>query len=157
MNKFSELELEKKTVKELRVIAKEYEIVGRHDMRKAELIKAIDEAQGFEKEIKDCLIENGTFKAISDNASRKRYIESAKVGFIIAFKVNENRVLSGKIAEIYKDKFVVETKTKVKFMVKKKNVLWVKTGARWPKGIYAALKGGLLTDGNGHKESNPRI
>ena len=36
--------------------------------------------------------------------------EKAKVGVIIAFKVNDVKVISGKIEEIHQDSFVVATK-----------------------------------------------
>jgi transcription termination factor Rho len=115
------------TVKELLEIAKEYGIKGRHDMRKCELIEAIANIQ---------------VETTMSKKSKTEYINNVRVGDLLAFKVNETKILSGKVEQIAKDMLVVETKNGIRFNVRKKNIVWVKTGDRWPKGIYEALKGG---------------
>lgn len=168
-------ELVKKTIKELLVIAKEMNVVGRHDMRKEQLIEAIVSKQ---TEVANVAPKNGTSTSVvkstgqdeskdieaelaldnrseewdnqpasgDSNVSRlpkpkEAYIENAKVGTIIAFKVNNTKVISGMIEEIHKSDFLVRTKSGIRFTVRKKNIIWVKTGPRWPKGVYLALKG----------------
>ncbi len=123
--------LEAKTKEELLSLAKQNNITGRHKMRKSELIDALVALNKDEK---------------------KKYVENAKIGTIIAFKVNDTKVISGKIEEITKTGFVVKTKNGVRFMVRKKNVIWVKTGQRWPKGVYLALKG--VVDSNEYRRNN---
>ena len=109
-------------------MAKELNIIGRHSMRKQQLVEAIEAL---------------VLKKGDDNLKQKdEYIENARIGTIVAFKVNESKTISGKIEEIHKNDFVVETKNGVKFTVRKRNVIWVKTGDRWPKGVFEALKGG---------------
>jgi len=72
---------------------------------------------------------------------KSSYVDEATIGNIIAFSINETKALSGMIEEISSDSFVVKTKNGITFTVLKKNVLWVKTAGRWPRGIYLALKG----------------
>ena len=130
--------LEENTTKELLCIAKELGIVGRHEMRKQQLVNAIAEVED-KKELSKELPEEETLKR-----PKSDYVDNARVGIIIAFKVNEQRMLSGMIREIHSHEFIVETKNGVRFNVKFKNVAWVKTGDRWPKGVYLALKGESL-------------
>ncbi len=80
--------------------------------------------------------------------SKDEYISNAHVGVIIAFKINEEKALSGKVEEIHENKFVVRTKNGIRFSVLKDNIIWVKTGNRWPKGVYMLLKGGNENSGN---------
>lgn len=164
--------LKKLTVKQLLEIAKDLNIKGRHEMRKVELIEAIVQKQEGIKKIdekieledgpknysgiiendltKEEVWEEGNSEVVVNKKSKQEYIENAKVGTIIAFKVNNAKTLSGKIEEIRKFDFLVCTKTGVRFTVRKKNVIWVKTGQRWPKAVYLALKGVI----NGHQTNN---
>lgn len=68
--------LSSKTVKELLVIAKEYQIVGRYDMKKQQLIDAIAE------------IEKALDKADASviNKTHDDYVKNLKPGDIIAFQ-----------------------------------------------------------------------
>lgn len=167
---YSREALAKKTAKDLLVIAKELVIVGRHDMRKDELINAIVsklavEAMEAESKVvtKSCTSvvkntntrtfehdlaighkeewDNTPLKKCDERRPRDAYINNAKVGTLIAFKVNDTKALSGKIEAISKNSFEVRTKSGVKFTVKKSNVMWVKTTDRWPSGVYHALRG----------------
>lgn len=123
--------LTSKTAKALLEIAKELDIKGRHAMKKADLVEAI--------------LEKTTAKPapiVADKKSQKEeYLRNATLGALIAFKVNDKKALSGKIVEINEFGFVAKTKNGIKFNVLKHHVLWVKTGDRWPKGVYLALKG----------------
>lgn len=119
--------LEELRMRELLVMAKELQIRGRHELLKAELIAAIRDAQAA--------------KPVPRFSEKPNYIENAKIDDIVAFKVNDAKALSGKIEEIHKEFFRVETKNGIKFKVFKSDIIWVKTGARWPRGVYLALKG----------------
>lgn len=153
-------ELMQRTVKQLLVAAKGLKIVGRHAMRKAELVDVIvnkimvieetnetnetEENNKKEMELKklNSIQFDREVNAKWGNGKRPKssYIDNAKIGFIVAFKVG-NRTFSGKIIEINATGFVLETKNGVKFNVKRENIVWVKTGKRWPKGVFLALKG----------------
>lgn len=151
----------KKTVKELLGIAKEIGVVGRHEMKKDELIEAIKRTQvkpsvaveiqvvtpdkTFEDELVDeaSVIANewGDVPQTKQLPRKVDYVENAKVGQIVAFRVNDVKTLSGKVTEIHQAHFAVITKNGIKFSVAKHDVIWVKTTDRWPKGVYLALKG----------------
>jgi hypothetical protein len=133
--KYSEENLLSMTVKELLVLPEARLVKGRHDMRKAELVAAIVNQQPKEE------------VAVTFHNSRPKsdYINNAKIGMIVAFRVNNVKVLSGMIEEIHRNSFAVSTKSGVKFTVEKSNIIWVKTGSRWPKGVYLLLKGGIVS------------
>lgn len=151
-------ELNVKRVKDLLVIAKELGIKGRHDMYKAELVEAIRKAEKLkdwaEKEIKaseefaNSLFEDiKEFDEKSANESEKvqrpkaDYISKIEKGVIVAFKINDEKVISGMVDEIKADSFIIKTKNGIRFDVWKNKIIWVKTGARWPRGVYLALRG----------------
>ena len=78
---------------------------------------------------------------ISQN--RVQYIESAVIGTLIAFRLPNGKVKSAKIIKksTSKRRFMVETKYGAQFIVNYDDVIWVKTGSRWPKGVYNLMKG----------------
>ncbi|MCX7924118.1 MAG: Rho termination factor N-terminal domain-containing protein [Clostridia bacterium] len=151
-------------VKELLPIAKELNVVGRHDMRREQLIDAIvgnqaetstsvvkstrqhtndieqDLAHGKKSEWENANVQEAC-NVVDVPKPKERYLDNAKPGTIIAFKVGDSKVFSGMIKEIISNGFTVETRNGVKFTVRRSKVLWVKTGDRWPRGIYQALKG----------------
>lgn len=75
---------------------------------------------------------------------KEKYIDTALEGTLIAFSIeDENKAKSAKVIKVDKDKRFVyaETSYGKKYKVKYENVLWVKTGTRWPRGVYNLLKG----------------
>lgn len=81
--------------------------------------------------------------------NKMRYVnEVAKEGSLVAFRSGD-KMLSGMIVNIYSEtgRFDVKTKNSKMFAISKDDVAWVKTGKRWPKGIYLALRG-EVTNGN---------
>lgn len=149
--------------KQLLELAKALQIVGRHDMTKKVLVDAIvaaqtpatviveDEPSDLELELAKEVGADIKWEQLGRthfDQSKSSYIDNAKIGQLIAFKVNDKRALSGMIEEIHGSGFVVKTKNGVRFPVRKKNVMWVKTGDRWPRGVYLALKGEQLNGAN---------
>lgn len=126
-----------KTVKELLIIAKEYQIVGRHDMKKQQLIDAIIDHEKFLSET----------NAKSVNRMHEDYIRNIKQNDIVAFQFyspfGRKIVRSAKVVDVHPDKigFTVQDKVGNEYFVYKSNILWVKTGKRWPKYIYSMFKG----------------
>lgn len=144
--------------------AKAHSIVGRHKMTKQQLVVAIEtkereiEAEKFkaflEKEAEDEY--QNMMRPVVEKKPKSDYIASAIPGVIVAFKVDETHVLSGIIEEVCPQSFIVRTKNGTKFTVKKSYVIWVKTGPRWPRGVYLALKGETGDErsrDSGHSES----
>lgn len=134
--------LSSKTVKELLVIAKEYQIVGRHDMKKQQLIDAIVE---FEKALNEI-----TVNTVSK--SRDDYIKNLKSGDIVAFQFyspfGKKIARSAKVVDAHPGEEGVTVQDKIgnEYFVYKSNILWVKTGKRWPKFVYLMFKGEVMNE-----------
>lgn len=132
--------LSSKTVKELLAIAKEYQIVGRHDMKKQQLIDAIVEVVEIEKALDE------TDAGVA-NKTHGDYVENLKQGDIIAFQFNnpfgKKIIRSAKVIDPHPGEIGTTVQDKIgnKYFVYKSNILWVKTGKRWPKYIYSMFKG----------------
>lgn len=132
--------LSSKTVKELLAIAKEYQIVGRHDMKKQQLIDAIVEVVEIEKASSE------TDAGIA-NKTHDDYVENLKQGDIIAFQFHnpfgKKITRSAKVIDPHPGEIGTTVQDKIgnKYFVYKSNILWVKTGKRWPKYIYSMFKG----------------
>lgn len=163
--------LQEMTCKQLLQIAKNMQITGRHNLKKSELIAAIllgvnallpvvkEALEIVSDELKELAEkENITFEEAIEKALeaetlqpkrdikinrviKDRYARTVALGTIVAFNVGE-KMLSGKIIEIHQDKFRIETKRGVKFLVDKSEVAWFKTGQRWPRGIFDELTKG---------------
>lgn len=82
-------------------------------------------------------------KEIVMSENKRNYVETAELGTIIAFTGFDGKVRSAKIVDRNdEDKwFKAVTKYGAEFTIKYENILWVKTGKRWPKGVYMLLKG----------------
>lgn len=160
-------ELQALSVKELRAKAKEVGISGRWDMTKTELIETISESgsikigdkvssakdkgkietnQGVEaagrgeKEAADVEV---------DMEQKMPYIENAEIGTLVAFHLPNGKVKSAKIIKksSKKRKLKLETEYGAAYVVSYDDVMWVRTGARWPRGVYRLLKGMVNNDG----------
>lgn len=152
-------DLTQKTVKELRDVAKELNIKGRWDMTKQELIEAIGKAADWsDDEITfetDCIIKSN--ELIESEGSQKvtkttlEYLESAEPGTLVAFKRNSKDIaMSGKLVSVENGKCTIESKKGTQFKVNPENVIWVKTGDRWPSWVFALFnknsKGGEVSE-----------
>ena len=171
--------LEAKTKKELRVIATELEITGRWDMTKPQLIDAIlgaMSAKACKQEDVDvnpqsandeCKIDNhegennveAETKAENESAGVKvnmeqkmSYIENIEVGTIVAFRLSNGKVKSAKVARksTKNRKLKLETDYGAEYIVSYEDIVWVRTGKRWPRGVYKLLKGQV--DANGKEQ-----
>lgn len=106
---------------------------------------------------KDFLI-NGYHEAYlieeREGKTKEEYISGAEEGIIVAFRLNFTarsgkkltKVISGKILENVSEQeaYVVETKNGLKYGVPYDSVVWVKTGNRFPKGVYDEMKRGSV-------------
>jgi len=143
MVEFTQAMFEDSSVKVLRTIAKELSIVGRWDMDKEHLVEAIVYASNQKQ-----LFEVG--KIIPQSENKDEYIDNAQVGAIVAFEcsfklngIMVKKMISGKIVHVYEDplSFKVVTRKGSTYNLTRKHIEWVKTGNRWPKGIYEKMKG----------------
>ena len=137
-------DLQTKTVKDLRDLAKTLNIVGRWDMNKTQLIDAILETEKAENS-KVNVKEKAT-KNIQKNDEAKdtdAYVLNAAIGTLVAFKIQGRKPNTGKIVKrsVERRMLLLETQYGKKYKVPFADVLWVKTGERWPRGVYNLLKG----------------
>lgn len=164
-----------KTKKELRVIATQLEITGRWDMTKEQLIDAIlrarsaktgenvadvnlqsanDECKidnhGSEENVEvEDKVENESTNVNINMEQKMTYIENIDIGTIIAFRLSNGKVKSAKVTRksTKNRKLKVETDYGAEYIISYNDVIWVRTGKRWPRGVYKLLKGQV--DANG--------
>lgn len=157
---YTKEELETKTVDELRKIAPKVGVKNCRKLKKAELIDAIVDEQPIDVEGKEVepVSEKSEVKTevkaeevVVEHvvSNREAYVDSAKVDMIVAFKLPNGKVKSAKIVKrsTPKRRFLVETKYGAQFVISFDDVVWVKTGTRWPKHVYNLMKG--IGDSNG--------
>lgn len=163
--------LQSKTCKELRELAKERNISGRWDMTKPQLIEAILGTEVVGKPVKnesvkdevkvDNLEESGVDVEVKEKESasteidmqqKLQYVENIAIGTIVAFRLSNGKVKSAKVAKksTKNRKLKLETDYGAEYIVNYEDIVWVRTGKRWPKGVYKLLKG--LVDDDGKKE-----
>lgn len=115
-------ELGKKKVRELMKLATSLGIKGAWSMKKDDLINQISELE-------------------SDDDKNDR-IQNAPIGTIVAFKAPGGRVRSAKIKlrSTANRRLLVRTEYDAEYNISYDDVIWVKSGKRWPKGVYNLLK-----------------
>ena len=148
--KYTKNQLEGMKAKEIQKIAsKEFGIKGAYDMRKGECIdKILEIERAFQKAEREA---EKKIKEVEKEEAKKAYLEGAPIGTLVAFKVpdtaivrpGEKKVKSAKIVgrNKKKKKLRLQTEYDAFYIVPFENVLWVKTGSRWPRSIYNLLKG----------------
>ena len=106
------------------------------------------EAEQVEQSVDTAEVSAEELEAIE--AKRKemkmKYIVNAEIGQIVAFRIPETgKVISAMITKksTKKQKFAVETQYGVEHIVLWEDVIWVRTGKRWPRGIYQLFKKNL--------------
>lgn len=163
--------LQKKTCKELRELAKELNISGRWDMTKDQLIDAIlgaevvENANESESAKDECKVDNQenvvevedkvekeSANVDVDMAQKMPYIENIEIGTLVAFRLSNGKVKSAKVTRksTKNRKLKLETDYGAEYIVSFDDIVWVRTGKRWPRGVYKLLKG--LVDDNGKEE-----
>lgn len=169
--------LESKTRTELRKIATKLEITGRWEMTKSQLIDAIlgansakcgkqeivanedlqsanDEVKIDNQECNNVEAENKyENKSANINMEQKMsYIENIDIGTIVAFRLSSGKVKSAKVTRksTKNRKLKLETDYGAEYIVSYDDVIWVRTGKRWPRGVYKLLKGQV--DANGKEK-----
>lgn len=137
------------TVPQLREKAKALGITGRWDMTKVQLIEAIKSAtnkseEKVAEEAKEEANDNDVVGTIReyDKERRLQFVENVSIGSIVAFRCFNGKVKSAKVIAKDKDKRTLEVETNYnkKYSVDFEDVIWVRAGSRWPKGILQLLK-----------------
>lgn len=157
----SKEELNVLSVKGLRDMAKEKGIAGRWDMTKEQLVDALVAEEVKELAAEEKVVEKpvevleekevavGIPKEVAKNVNqydvknRMRYVDNAEAGDIVAFRLPSGKVVSAKIEKksTRRQMLRVETSYGESHDIQYTDVVWVKTGKRWPRGVYNLLKG----------------
>ena len=91
-------------------------------------------------------VDNSYATLISHKKTPGEYIDNVEVGMIIAFATEPEKAISAKVKEIFRaeDNGVKEvlavSKNGYTYKVPRAAIIWVKTGHRWPRGIYDKLR-----------------
>lgn len=162
--------LKSKNCKELRELAKDMNISGRWEMTKDQLIDAILGAEVLEKNNEsesakdECKVDNHDIVEVEDKAEKQSanvnvnmaqkmpYIENIEIGTLVAFRLSNGKVKSAKVTRksTKNRRLKLETDYGAEYIVSYNDIIWVRTGKRWPRGVYNLLKG--LVDENGKEE-----
>lgn len=162
--------LQNKTCKELRELAKDMNISGRWGMTKEQLIDAIlgaevvqttDKPESAKDERKvdnhgvaevEDKVEKESASVEVDMKQKMPYIENIEIGTLVAFRLSNGKVKSAKVTRksTKNRKLKLETDYGAEYIVSYDDIVWVRTGKRWPRGVYKLLKG--LVDENGKEE-----
>lgn len=94
----------------------------------------------------ECKGENES--ASVDMSQKMPYIEGAEIGTLVAFRLPNGKVKSAKIVKKSTKgrRFKLETDYGAQYIVSFDDIVWVRTGKRWPRGVYKLLKG-MVEDG----------
>lgn len=163
-------ELQKMKCHELFKLATSMGIKGAWRMKKADVIEAIlgaeknaEVAESAKENIKidnpDVEVENKTQKESAnivdvDFEGKMQRIEAIEIGTLVAFKLSNGKVKSAKVVRKSSKnrKLKVETEYGAQYITPYEDVIWVRSGKRWPRGVYMMLKG-LVDDGEQVSES----
>lgn len=116
---------------------------------KEAIINDDEDEKESKKEVMAEVVVNNNCYAQKVGAVSKRsqsdYINAVEVGMIVAFKT-VSKAFSAKVEQIKRDnsgtvtELYCKSKNGVEYKVPRSAVIWVKTGNRWPKGIFEQLK-----------------
>lgn len=165
-------ELGNMLVVDLRNMASTYGIKNVKKYKKQELVDMIceiidgqkptvvdEEAEATVAVEDDNNIETVTEELSEEEIAERRmpYVENAPIDTIVAFKLPTGKVKSAKIINksTKNRKLKVETAYGAQFVIPYDSVIWVKTGTRWPKGVYNLLKGNH--NGSGYNKEHKEV
>lgn len=150
-------ELENMTKENVAKVAKDLGVKrykGKSMLSKKELIDGIckamesnDDVADAQKAIKEAGEQVKNVKNEVKNVDRKvknERILSAPIGTLIAFREPETGKLNtAKLTNRNKTKKLIKCETQYgkEFLISFSDIVWTKTGSRWPKSIYNELKG----------------
>ena len=146
------IELEKKNKQELKTICKDMGIHyyhGKSILKKDEMIDEIcrclekqDDANDINKRIAETCYNEKCTNKYADESKLERVV-TAPIGTLLAFyEPGTTKLNTAKITNRNKSKKLIKCETQYgrEFIVSFESIVWVKTGSRWPKGIYNILK-----------------
>lgn len=147
-------ELENMTKENVAKVAKDLGVKrykGKSMLSKKELIDGIckamesnDDVADAQKAINEAGDQVKKNEIVIDREVKDKRILSAPIGTLIAFHEPETGKLNtAKLTNRNKTKKLVKCETQYgkEFLISFSDIIWTKTGSRWPKSIYNELKG----------------
>lgn len=150
-------ELENMTKENVAKVAKDLGVKrykGKSMLSKKELIDSICKAMESNDDVADAqkaINEAGEYvknevknEIVVDRKIKDERILSAPIGTLIAFREPETGKLNtAKLTNRNKTKKLIKCETQYgkEFLISFSDIVWTKTGSRWPKSIYNELKG----------------
>ena len=94
-------------------------------------------------------VENKSANVKVNMEQKMRYIENIDIGAIVAFYLSNGKVKSAKVTRksTKNRKLKLETNYGAEYIISFDDVIWVRTGKRWPRGVYSLLKGQVNANG----------
>lgn len=118
------------------------------ELRKLATLNGIKNCKKYKKvELVDVIFEALSAQEAKEVSSRedkkKHYFDNLEVGTLVAFTLPNGKTKSAKIVRIASKvkKVKVQTDYNAEYIVPYDSIIWVKTGKRWPRGVYNLLKG----------------
>lgn len=147
-------ELENMTKENVAKVAKDLGVKrykGKSMLSKKELIDGIckamesnDDVADAQKAISEAGEQIKKIEIVVDRKVKDERILSAPIGTLIAFREPETGKLNtAKLTNRNKTKKLIKCETQYgkEFLISFSDIVWTKTGSRWPKSIYNELKG----------------
>jgi len=109
----------------------------------AESQEGVTNAKEVEKiEANDSMVNEDEKKTVI-NDSKLNYINDVKIGTLVAFVSPDGKTRTAKVVNKSSTRQVLklETEYDMEYIIEYDKVLWVRTGKRWPRGVYNLLKG----------------
>lgn len=163
-------QLEQMKLDELRKLGKQVGVKNTHSYKKVDLIEAIANSNQADLVVppEDVVDLSEEVKAENTNEvapevqaavptpirmdleGKKVYVETAPVGTLMAYRHRSGMLRTAKMINrsLKNRKLKMETPRGKQFVIGFDDVVWVKTGKKWPQKIYEELKGQGQKDGN---------
>lgn len=149
----SKKDLEELTVKQLTEICKQREIPHYHNgkkLKKAELIESILNVEKESKKEEVMEIETKNTNDFEDREKNKisekeKYFDNLKVGTLIAFRERSGKLNTASVQNVSfkRQRIKLITQYQKEFLINFSDVVWIRTGTRWPRFVMNELKGGI--------------
>lgn len=83
-------------------------------------------------------------KNVENVRTKDSYIDNIEIGMIIAFNIARGKAMSAKVISIDSENnmYLCKAIDNTPYKVPRSSIIWVKTGKRWPKGIFQKLLAG---------------
>ena len=163
-------QLEQMKLDDLRKLGKQVGVKNTHSYKKVDLIEAIANSNQADLVVspEDVVDLSEEVKAENTNEvapevqaavpapirmdleGKKVYVETAPVGTLMAYRHRSGMLRTAKMINrsLKNRKLQMETPRGKQFVISFDDVVWVKTGKKWPQKIYEELKGQGQKDGN---------